>query len=356
MVSLSAVQTSNARIAATLSTTPVAVSIGATSGIGQPGLLQYSQHTAPQNPRVYVVGRSQPAADEILQQLRSIKPDGTAEYVFIKADVSLLRQVDKVCKQIKEKENAINLLVLSQGTLEMSQVEKLPLLPALSYYSRMRFIANLLPLLRTAASTTSSLSRVITVLAGTKEGPINPSNIPGKKVSKNNHGQISCIHTYPGFVDTGLGRSITGITGGVMKAAYLLMKPFHTKHYIPFEECGDRHVFLVTSSRYSTQPLPQGVVVDGLDTAVGSNGHIGSGVYTVDEVCESADARGQAQLEELRQNGVKEKVWQHLQDEFEDYGGVGDHVLFLHTRTRLDRPAFYQAKVDTTILTLLLQL
>jgi short-subunit dehydrogenase len=124
MVAVSTVQTSNAGVAATLSatttTTPVAVFIGATSGIGKSSLLQYAKHTATNNPRIYFVGRSQPAADEILQQLRAIKPDGKAEYVFIKADVSLLRQVDEVCKQIKEKESYINLLLLSQGSLEMS--------------------------------------------------------------------------------------------------------------------------------------------------------------------------------------------------------------------------------------------
>jgi NAD(P)-dependent dehydrogenase (short-subunit alcohol dehydrogenase family) len=126
MVSLSTVQTSNARISAAIppTTTPVAVFIGATSGIGKASLLQFAQHTAQNKPRIYFVGRSQAAADEILQQLRRIKPDdgadGGAEYVFIQADVSLLNQVDEVCKQIKEKESAINVLFLSQGTLDMT--------------------------------------------------------------------------------------------------------------------------------------------------------------------------------------------------------------------------------------------
>jgi NAD(P)-dependent dehydrogenase (short-subunit alcohol dehydrogenase family) len=133
MVSLSTVQTSNARISAAIppTTTPVAVFIGATSGIGRASLLQFAQHTAQNKPRIYFVGRSQAAADEILQHLRHIKPDdgangggggggGAAEYVFIQADVSLLSQVDEVCKQIKEKESVVNVLFLSQGTLDMT--------------------------------------------------------------------------------------------------------------------------------------------------------------------------------------------------------------------------------------------
>lgn len=354
MVAVTTIQTSNARIAATLPTTTtpqVALFIGATSGIGKSSLLQYAKHTASNNPRIYFVGRSQSAADEILQQLRAIKPDGKAEYVFIKADVSLLAEVDAVCKQIKEKESAINLLLLSQGTLDQNTrtyhfcpylyicgrtesmaetSEKLTLFLSLSYYSRMRFIANLLPLLQAA---TPSISRVISVMAGTKEGPINPSDIAGKKVSmlkarghlcsmttltmeafaKSSPG-VSFIHSYPGFVDTGLGRTMTGFTGGAMKVAFVFALPFLRKYYIPFEECGDRYTFLATSSRYAAGE--EGVKVDGNETAVGSNGKIGSGVYTVDEKNESGDASVQAILEALRRNGVKDKVWQHVQDEF----------------------------------------
>ncbi|QKX64052.1 uncharacterized protein TRUGW13939_11225 [Talaromyces rugulosus] len=358
MVSLSTVQTSNARISAAIppTTTPVAVFIGATSGIGRASLLQFAQHTAQNKPRVYFVGRSQAAADEILQQLRRIKPDdgadgggGGAEYVFIQADVSLLSQVDEVCKQIKEKESVINVLFLSQGTLDMTTEtsEKLSLILALSYFSRMRFIANLLPLLQTAGTATM-FSRVISVMAGTKEGPINPSDIAGKHVApwksrghmcsmmtltmehfaddnnnNDSYNQVSFVHAYPGFVDTGLGRSMKGFVGGAMKAVFTLAKPLLVKHYIPLEECGDRHVFLATSSRYAraggSSSQSQPAVVEGVETvaaAVGTNGQIGSGVYSVDETGESADARVQTLLEELRQNGVKEKVWQHLQSEF----------------------------------------
>ena len=39
------------------------------------------------------------------------------EYIFIKADVSLILAVDDVCKEIKSKEKAINVLFLTIGTL-----------------------------------------------------------------------------------------------------------------------------------------------------------------------------------------------------------------------------------------------
>lgn len=112
MVSLSSVLSSNARVAS--STSPfglVAVFVGATSGIGEITLKKFAQHTV--KPRVYFVGRSQEAADRIKKDLCSLNQGG--EYNFIKADVSLIRVVDKVCQEIKAKEKTLNLLFLSAG-------------------------------------------------------------------------------------------------------------------------------------------------------------------------------------------------------------------------------------------------
>ena len=38
------------------------------------------------------------------------------EYIFIQADVSLIRNVDEVCEVIKKKEKVVNILFLSAGT------------------------------------------------------------------------------------------------------------------------------------------------------------------------------------------------------------------------------------------------
>lgn len=117
MVALTAIRASNSLISSVLPPTLVAVFVGATSGIGESTLKKFAQYT--QKPRVYFVGRSQAAADRIEAECRIINPNG--EYVFIKEDVSLIRNVDKVCKDIQAREKTINLLVLSAGVASMDR-------------------------------------------------------------------------------------------------------------------------------------------------------------------------------------------------------------------------------------------
>ena len=114
MVSLSAVQSSNSRIASSLPPRLVGVFVGATAGIGEATFKQFAKHV-PQ-PRAYLIGRSQGAADRIVAECKTLNPRG--EYIFIKADVSLIRAVDAVCEEIKAKESAINVLFCTQGTLD----------------------------------------------------------------------------------------------------------------------------------------------------------------------------------------------------------------------------------------------
>ena len=113
MVSLPDVQSSNSRIASALPPGLVAVFVGATNGIGETTLKQFAKCT--RRSRVYFVGRSQEAGDRIAAECRALNSEG--EYIFIKADVSLIRTVDDVCRSIKSKEKSVNLLFLSQGTL-----------------------------------------------------------------------------------------------------------------------------------------------------------------------------------------------------------------------------------------------
>ena len=113
MVALTKAVASNMDIAATFPDGLVAVFVGGTSGVGEYTLKKFAKYVP--KPRAYVVGRSQEAADRILAECRGLNPDGTFE--FIKADISLLKNVDKVCEQIKNKESAINLLFLTQGSM-----------------------------------------------------------------------------------------------------------------------------------------------------------------------------------------------------------------------------------------------
>ena len=111
MVSLPLVQSSKALRSSTLPSNLVAVFIGATSGIGEATLKQFAKHA--RRPRAYFVGRSQDAGDRIGAECNALNPEG--EFIFIKADVSLMRVVDGVCEKIKAKEKAINILFLSAG-------------------------------------------------------------------------------------------------------------------------------------------------------------------------------------------------------------------------------------------------
>lgn len=117
MVALSDVQSSNSSISSTLPADLVAVFVGATSGIGEISLKHFAKHA--RQPRVYLVGRSQDAGDRIAVECKALNPQG--EYIFVKANVSLIRVVDEVCEEIKAKEKAINILFLSAGLPSMDR-------------------------------------------------------------------------------------------------------------------------------------------------------------------------------------------------------------------------------------------
>ena len=117
MVTLSAVQSSNSRISSALTPNLVAVFIGATSGIGEETLKQFAKHA--RQPRAYLVGRSQDAGDRIVAECKTLNSAG--EYIFMKADVSLIRVVDELCTDIKKKEKTINILFLSAGLPSMDR-------------------------------------------------------------------------------------------------------------------------------------------------------------------------------------------------------------------------------------------
>jgi NADP-dependent 3-hydroxy acid dehydrogenase YdfG len=117
MVSLSKIRASNSLISTTFPARLVALFVGATSGIGESTLKNFAQYA--NSPRAYFIGRSQDAADRIMAECKALNPGG--EYIFVKADVSLIRVVDKVCKEIKAKEKVLNFLFLSAGVMSMDR-------------------------------------------------------------------------------------------------------------------------------------------------------------------------------------------------------------------------------------------
>jgi NAD(P)-dependent dehydrogenase (short-subunit alcohol dehydrogenase family) len=93
-----------------------ALFVGATAGIGASAVKQFALHV--KAPTVYLAGRSQAKASPLLDELKALNPQAT--FIFIEADVSLLKGVDKVCDQILAKEEKLDLLWLSQGLLSFS--------------------------------------------------------------------------------------------------------------------------------------------------------------------------------------------------------------------------------------------
>lgn len=98
----------------------VAVFVGGTSGIGEATAKELAKTI--KKPTIHLVGRNQAAGSKILEELKSANPDGT--FHFIQSDVSLLRNVDEACSEIKQKEKAIDLLFLSTGHLAASKQSK----------------------------------------------------------------------------------------------------------------------------------------------------------------------------------------------------------------------------------------
>ena len=82
------------------------------------------------------------------------------------------------------------------------------------------------------------------------------------------------------------------------------------------EECAERHVFMATSARYAPREggsSVAGVPVEGdLAVARGSNGKVGSGMYTLDVKCESSPAKVEQLLDTFRNDGTADKVWAHI--------------------------------------------
>lgn len=114
MVALETVRASNQQIASTLPSGLVAVFVGATNGVGEATVRQFAKYASA--PRVYLIGRSVEAGARIVNECKALNPQGT--FTFISKDTSLIRNVDEICDEIKQKEKSVNLLFLTIGTLQ----------------------------------------------------------------------------------------------------------------------------------------------------------------------------------------------------------------------------------------------
>ena len=81
------------------------------TAIGEAALKEFVSQV--KQPRCYLIGRSEEAATRIIDECKTLNAD--AHVMFMRTDASLVKEVDRLCEDIKSKEDAINVLFLSAG-------------------------------------------------------------------------------------------------------------------------------------------------------------------------------------------------------------------------------------------------
>jgi NADP-dependent 3-hydroxy acid dehydrogenase YdfG len=94
-----------------------AVFAGATAAIGYNTLLQLA--TLANSPKVYIIGRSRAKFQSQLDTLQEIDPGGT--FIFLEAQIALLKEVKKLCAEILSKEEKLDILCMSPGYLSLKK-------------------------------------------------------------------------------------------------------------------------------------------------------------------------------------------------------------------------------------------
>jgi hypothetical protein len=100
--------------------------------------------------------------------------------------------------------------------------------------------------------------------------------------------------------------------------------PFDISTSVPIDDCGERHLYLATSAKFPPREGDnKGVRLgEGVATAAGADGTLGTGLYSVAQDCEGTTDRVVKLLGELRESGVGDALWKHTQEEFERVGRI----------------------------------
>ncbi|RYP45460.1 hypothetical protein DL769_011462 [Monosporascus sp. CRB-8-3] len=263
MVAASAVVQSNASFASQNHEGVVCVFAGATSGIGARTLERMT--TMFKAPTFYVLGRSSARFAKQRKTLESLNRD--CKIVFIETEVALISGIDLASQQITAAEQKVDYLYMSMDTEEGLETNF-----TLSYFSRMRLLSNLLPLLHQ-----SPRPRVLSVLAGGREKFIIEDDLSLERnwtilnavkhttcltslafdyLAASNK-NITFVHNFPGVVVSDNFRGLDPPEGAslgrrillaAVKRLVLLMGLFVS---MPPNEVGERQVYHLTSDRYS---------------------------------------------------------------------------------------------------------
>ncbi|PVH95204.1 hypothetical protein DM02DRAFT_691233 [Periconia macrospinosa] len=273
MVAISDIRKSNESYAARDHSGLTCVFAGATAGIGAAtlkemvGLLRSSTF--------YILGRQPERYKHRLDELKTIGP--TNKIVFVETQVALISGIDKACNFIRSDAEKVDLICVSPGGMPFQGAvytkEGLETCFAVSYYSRLRLISNLLPLLHR-----SPQPRVLSILNGTKEKKIKEDDIGLEKewgivavvnhttmctslafdylASNDSQKHITFLHVTPGFVSTDTPRTAhppksNGLAQWALIYVFQIVSGWIIKYFgMAARESGERHAYELTSDAF----------------------------------------------------------------------------------------------------------
>ena len=341
---------------------PLVVALmGGTTGIGsyvaQAWATAFANHGS--SLRVYVVGRNAQRGEAVMKQGRETSPG--SDWRFVKgADISLLKEVDRVCQEIIKQEEeapfaggparldvlymsqALSPLQLSDGKLflicfnlsnantkcDLVTSEGIDAQMSLLYYSRMRYIQRLTPLL-TAASTTA---HVISIFAGGPEDSFKIGETPigtplpnsygitsvrkhvafmktffFEELAEKHAGKISFVHIFPGLVDGPV--FLSDVNPWYFRFLWRILKSLIGWYMTSPEDCGTVMVYLATKrypAKGTVTPGNGSTVIGGVSYS--SQRELGGGAYSVGQ---RGDECSGVSYAKIRKSDTSKKVWEH---------------------------------------------
>ncbi|CAM1508714.1 Fc.00g055620.m01.CDS01 [Cosmosporella sp. VM-42] len=290
------------------------------------------------NLRVYIVGRNAARAESVIKQCQKTSPG--SEWRFVQAtDLALISEVDRCCADIIWQETEapfhggparLDLLYMTHCYPILKErsttKEGLDSFISTTYYSRIRFIMQLLPLL-----TASPLpGHAISVYAGTFEDETSPGELPidcppdsiygitsvrkhttfmttflFEELAERHAGRLSLTHMYPGLVDG------PGFLNPEMptwfRVVWRLMKPIARLGMTPPDVCGKVALYLGTSHFPAKTQKP----VDGVQVTKSSKGEPGGGSYGVGQ---RGDPQKGISYEKVRKVDTSKQAWDHTME------------------------------------------
>ncbi|KAH8880958.1 hypothetical protein GQ53DRAFT_848539 [Thozetella sp. PMI_491] len=291
--------------------------------------------------RVYIVGRNVMRAKEVIAECQKISPD--SDWRFVRAsNLALIRDVDSACAEIVRQETEapfhggpvrVDYLAMTHCCNPLMKPitteEGLDTFISLTYYSRMRFVLQLIPLL-----TASPLpGHVVSVYAGGFEDGTKPNEEPiglpppaaygvtgvrkhtgfmktffFEELAEKHAGRLVLMHIYPSLVDGPTFLSADSPTW--FKILWRALKPFLSLIMTSADDCGQVMAYLATS-RFPAKDAASGdkTFPDGVELPKSTNGELRGGAYALGQ---RADVANKGRMyERPKREEVGKKVWEH---------------------------------------------